>query len=88
MSHTFSLGHLPVDLDEDAGVAEGHDQQGEDVQRHKVEHVVGRLLPRVPEAPVSHTLREVHAVGFNGAKDEQLEAEGEKTDEEREKNCT
>ena len=71
-SHTFSLVHLPIDLDEDAGVAESHDKQGEDIQRHKVKHVVCRLLPAMLETPMGHTLSEVHSISLNGPKDEQL----------------
>lgn len=71
-SHTFALVHLPIDLGEDAGVAESHDKQGEDIQCHKVKHVVCRLLPRIRETSMGHTLSEVHSISFNGPKDEQL----------------
>lgn len=63
---------LPIDLGEDAGVAENHDKQGEDIQRNKVKHVVCRLLPEEREASMGHTLSEVRSVSFNGPKDEQL----------------
>lgn len=72
MSHTFALVHLPTDLGEDAGVAEHHDKQGEDIQRHKVKHVVCCLLPAMLEASMGHTLSEVHPVCLNGPKDEKL----------------
>lgn len=64
--------HLPVDLDEDACVAEAHDQQREDVEGHKVEHVVGRLLPAVLEASVGHALDKVHPLCLHRPEDEQL----------------
>ena len=64
--------HLPIDLGEDAGVAESHDKQGEDIQRHKVKHVVCRLLPEIPETSMGYTLSEVHSVSFNGPEDEEL----------------
>lgn len=63
---------LPIDLGEDAGVAENHDKQREDVQRNKVKHVVCGLLPQMQEASMGHTLSEVHSFSFNGPKDEQL----------------
>lgn len=71
-SHTFVLVDLPIDLGEDAGVAENHDKQREDVQRNKVKHVVCGLLPQMQETSVGHTLSEVHSFSFNGPKDEQL----------------
>lgn len=64
---------LLVDLDQDAGVAAAHDQQGDDVERDKVEHIVERFLPAVPEAAVSCTLREVHAMCSHRPKDKELE---------------
>lgn len=70
--HTFALVHLPIDLDEDTSVAESHDKQGEHIQRHKVKHVVCRLLPAMQETSMGHTLSEVHSISFNGPKDEQL----------------
>lgn len=70
--------HLAIDLGEDAGVAESHDKQGEDIQRHKVKHVVCRLLPEIPETSVGHTLSEVHSFSFNGPKDEQLRVQSGK----------
>lgn len=71
-SRTFALAHLPSDLGEDAAVAEGHDKQREDIERHKVKHVVRRLLPAVPETPVAGALSEVGPLGLNGPKDEKL----------------
>lgn len=71
-SHTFVLVDLPIDLGEDAGVAENHDKQREDVQRDKVKHVVCCLLPQIQETSMGHTLSEVHSFSFNGPKDEQL----------------
>lgn len=64
--------HLSIDLGEDASVAESHDKQGEDIQRHKVKHVICRLLPAMLETSMGHTLSEVHSISFNGPKDEQL----------------
>lgn len=75
VTHTFVLVDLPIDLGEDAGVAENHDKQREDVQGNKVKHVVSCLLPQVQEASVGHTLSEVHPLSFNGPKDEQLRME-------------
>ena len=74
--------HLPIDSDEDAGVAESHDKQREDIQRHKVKHVVCRLLPQIREASMGDTLSEVHSVGFNGPKDKQLRMKRVYRDEE------
>ncbi len=68
---TFAV-HLPIDLGEDAGVAESHDKQRKDIQCHKVKHVVCRLLPEIPETSMGCTLNEVHSISFNGPKDEQL----------------
>lgn len=70
--HTFALVHLPIDLGEDTSVAESHDKQGEDIQGHKVKHVVCRLLPAMLETSMGHTLSEVHSISFYGPKDKQL----------------
>lgn len=84
-SHTFALADLPIDLGQNAGVAENHDKQGEDIERDKVKHVVRRLLPQIPETAVGHTLSEVHSISFDGPKDEQLDGEsGETMRDERE----
>ena len=64
--------HLPVDLDEDACVAEAHDEQGEDIEGDEVEHIVGGLLPAVLEASVGHTLDKVHPLRLHRPEDEQL----------------
>lgn len=71
-SHTFALVHLPIDLGEDARVAENHNKQGEDIQRHKVKHVVCRLLPVMRETSMGDALSEVRPISFDGPKDEQL----------------
>lgn len=63
---------LLIDLNEDACVAEAHDQQGEHVESDEVEHVVDRLLPSLFEAAMGHTLGEVYALGLDGPEDEQL----------------
>lgn len=78
-SHTFALADLPINLGENAGVAENHDKQGEDIQCNKVKHVVCRLLPEIPETSVGHTLSEVHSISFNGPKDEQLDGKSIET---------
>lgn len=71
-AHTFALVHLPIDLGEDAGVAESHDKQRKDIQRHKVKHVVCCLLPEIGETSMGHTLNEVQSISFDGPKDKQL----------------
>lgn len=73
--HTFALVHLPIDLGEDARVAENHNKQGENIQRHKVKHVVCRLLPAMRETSMGDTLSEVRSISFDGPKDEQLRME-------------
>lgn len=67
--------HLPIDLGEDACVAENHNKQGEDIQCHKVKHVVCRLLPAMRETSMGDTLSEVRSISFNGPKDKQLRVE-------------
>lgn len=71
-SHTFALVHLPTDLGEDARVAENHNKQGEDIQRHKVKHVVCCPLPVMRETSMGDALSEVRPISFDGPKDEQL----------------
>lgn len=71
-THTFALVHLPIDLGEDARVAEGGDEQRENKERHKVKHVVRRLLPALPETSMSCTLSEVHAIHLHSTEDEEL----------------
>lgn len=74
-AHTFALKHLPIDLDEDVGVAETHDKQRENIECHEMEHVVDCLLPAVLEASMRHTLSEVYSLSFDSPEDEQLDME-------------
>lgn len=67
---------LPIDPGEDAGVAENHDKQREDLQGEEVKEVVSCLWLR-QEAPAAHTLTEVHSFSFNGHEDELRTHEGE-----------
>jgi len=73
---TFVLLVLPVDVDQDQGVAAGHGQQGDDIERDKVEHVVEGLLPALGEAAVRNTLCEVDPVRLHRPEYKQL---GDKT---------
>ena len=70
---TFVLLVLSVDVDKDSGVAAGHDQQGDDIERDKVEHVVEGLLPAPGEAAVCNALREVHPLRLQRPEYKQLE---------------
>lgn len=63
---------LSVDLDKDAGVTAAHDEQRDNVESDKVEHVVNRLLPSLVETPMCHALSEIHLFGFDCSEDEQL----------------
>ena len=69
---TFVFVDLPIDLDENSGVAEAHDQERYDVERDEVEHVIGGLLPSLPETSMCDTLGEVHFLSLDGSEDEQL----------------
>ena len=69
---TFVLVVLPVDLDEDPGVAATHYQQREHIEGDEVKHVVDCLLPSLLETSMGHTLGEVHAFCLDGAEDKQL----------------
>lgn len=72
MCVTFVPQVLQVDVQQDAAVAAAHHQQGDDVQRDEVKHVVKRLLPAVDEAAVSHTLSEVDGLHPDRSEDKQL----------------
>lgn len=62
-----------MDVQQDAAVAVAHHQQGDDVQRGEVEHVVHGFLPAAAEAAVSGTLSEVHGLHPDRPEDEELE---------------
>lgn len=70
---TFVSQVLQVDVQQDAAVAAAHHQQGDDVQRGEVEHVVGGFLPVLPEAAVRRALGEVHGLHPDGSEDEELQ---------------
>lgn len=69
---TFLPHVLLVDVEQNAAVAAAHHQQGDNIQREEVEHVVDRLLPAAAEAPVSCTLSEVHGLHSDGPEDDEL----------------
>ena len=66
---------LQVYVQQDAAVTAAHHQQGDDVQRGEVEHVVQRFLPAAAEAAVSRTLSEVHSLHPDRPEDKQLQAD-------------
>lgn len=63
---------LSVDLNKDAGVTAAHDEQRDNVECDKVEHVVDCLLPSLMETPMCHTLSEINFFSFDCSEDEQL----------------
>lgn len=63
-------------MQQDAAVAAAHDQQGDDVQRDEMEHVVERFLPAAAEAAVSDALGEVCGLHPDGPEDEELQRDG------------
>lgn len=69
---TFVSQVLLVDVQQDAAVAAAHHQQGDDIQRGEVKHVVNSFLPAAAEATVRCTLSEVHRVHPDGPEDKQL----------------
>lgn len=75
MCLTFVPQVLQVDVQQDAAVAAAHHQQGDDVQRREVEHVVRGFLPAVAEAAVSGALGEVHGLHPDRPEDKQLEGD-------------
>lgn len=66
---TFVSQVLLVDVQQDVAVAAAHHQQGDDIQRGKVKHVVNSFLPAATEATVRRTLSEVHRVHPDGPED-------------------
>lgn len=60
---TALLGHASGDVDEDAGVADDHDEQREQEEAAEGEHVVGGFLPVMLEAASGGALSEVGWVG-------------------------
>lgn len=72
---TFVSQVLQVDVQQDAAVAAAHHQQGDDVQRDEVKHVVNSFLPAVAEAAVSGTLSEVHGLHPDRPEDKQLQGD-------------
>lgn len=65
-----------MDVQQDAAVAAAHHQQGEDVQREEVTHVVERFLPAAAEAAVGGALSEVCSLHPDGPEDEELQRVG------------
>lgn len=59
-------GHAAGDLHQDSRVAEDHDDQGQQEEAHKGEHVVESLLPVLDKAAVGGALGEVlgHRDGY------------------------
>lgn len=76
-------GGLTLDVQQDAAVAPHHDQQGADVQRAEMEHVVERLLPAARETAVSRTLREVHVLRLTHTEQKQLHTRNREDREDR-----
>lgn len=66
---TFIFVLLSGYLDEDVRVTAAHDQQRDDVESDKVEHVVDSFLPSLMETAMGHALSEVHMVRFDGSED-------------------
>lgn len=64
-----------MDVQQDAAVAAAHHQQGDDVQRGEVEHVVNCFLPAAAEAAVSRTLSEVDGLHPDCPEDKQLQGD-------------
>lgn len=60
---TALLGHASGDVDEDAGVADDHDEQRQQEEAAEGEHVVGGFLPVMLEAASGGALSEVGWVG-------------------------
>lgn len=73
---TFVPQVLLVDVQQDAAVAATHHQQGDDIQRGEMEHVVNGFLPAAAEAAVRRALSEVHRVHCDGPEDKQLRDRG------------
>lgn len=63
---TVVAGHAARDLHQDSRVAEDHDDQGQEEETHKGEHVVEGLLPVLDKTAVGGTLGEVlgHRDGY------------------------
>lgn len=59
MTLTVTAGHAAGYLNEDSRVAEDHDDQREQEEAHKGEHVVEGLLPVLDKTPMSGALGEV-----------------------------
>lgn len=57
--HTVVPGHAARDLHQDSRVAEDHDDQGQEEEAHKGEHVVESLLPVLDKTAVGGALGEV-----------------------------
>ena len=55
---TGASAHAAGDLHQDAGVAEDHDDQGQQEETHEGEQVVDGLLPVLDEAPAGGALGE------------------------------
>lgn len=61
-----------MDVQQDAAITAAHHQQGHDVQRGEVEHVVDGFLPAAAKAAVGRTLSEVGRLHADRSEDEQL----------------
>lgn len=70
--YTFAFVDLSVDLNQDSDVAAGHDQQGDDVERDEMKHVVDGLMPALPEATMGDALSEVYTLGLDCPEDKEL----------------
>lgn len=71
---TTSFLHLSRNLDEDAGVADNHDQQGQQEEETEGEHVVENFLPVSMKTSHGGTLDEVGGLGAaDGVEDKHLE---------------
>lgn len=62
-----------MDVQQDAAVTAAHHQQGDNIQRGEVEHVVDGFLPAAAEAAMGHTLSEVGCLHADCSEDEQLQ---------------
>lgn len=61
-----------MDVQQDAAVAAAHHQQGDNIQRNEVKHVVDSFLPAAAETAMSGTLSEVCSLHSDSPEDEEL----------------
>lgn len=73
VAFTFVFQVLQVDVQQDVAVAAAHYQQGDNIQRDEVKHVVESFLPAATEAAMSGTLSEVCRLHPDSPEDDELQ---------------